>query len=610
MSIRVLPPEIADQIAAGEVVERPASVVKELVENALDAGAKNITIHIEDGGKTLISVLDDGKGMTADDAQKSVLRHATSKITTIDDLFSVQSFGFRGEALAAISSVSHFSLTTKTQDENAGTKISVSAGTMDSPTLCPANTGTHIEVRNLFFPTPVRLKHLKNTSTEFRHIWKEVSGFALAFPDVSFEVYKDKTLYKSLPSSTLQQRLIDIVDGKSQEFFAVEYQNHGMRLTGFVVAPGMCISQKKKQYFFVNGRRIEDAQASFAIREAYLQTAGIERHLHPVFALFLEVDPLLVDVNVHPRKREVKFSEPRDVFSVLKRGVGSTLEQNAQTAYSPSLKNSAYPSNPEKFLGKNESFSNGRINETRAKPSFSGNAFVRPSFSAMNLFSQKNTDRDWKLENNSQEKMDSGENDSFENLRLIGQVARKYIVAESDTGVVFFDQHALHERERFETFWNAFQDQKTSGNFRSQSLLIPEKIRLEIDEVEILFQERNKALLKRYGFDFQILGDEEIEVLAIPQLLEGEKIPEIFQSFAEHFLDGKIGETYMDQCMRKRLEYKSCRGSVMFGDTLEWEEMERLLADFQTTKWRNLCPHGRPNHWYIPFEELDQKFHR
>ncbi|PID70330.1 hypothetical protein CSB37_03010 [bacterium DOLZORAL124_38_8] len=606
--IQILPAEIANQIAAGEVVERPASIVKELLENSLDAHATEIEIRLENGGKTLIEITDNGNGMNAEDAEKSILRHATSKIKQIDDLFSIHSFGFRGEALAAIASVSRFELITKTPDATSGTKITTAPGTPTQNTPTAANTGTKITIRDLFFATPARLKYLKNDFTEFSHCYRQVQSFALAYPQVRFTIYKEEKLYKDFLPTTLKHRCETMLNLKPDEILPVQYEQSGVQVSGFVVIPGECKSHKKNQFLFVNHRLIDDYKLSYAVREAYVQSAGIEKHLHPVFVLFLNIDPILVDVNVHPRKLEVKFSEPQDVFSATKHAVMSALNTmvNQQFGKQVSPSHSAVSSNPIPFSVPANTVSHSPKSWSQT-PSFGGSFGTRHA--ERNIPLQKSWNESFtNTANNELADIDAIE--SINELRLIGQVDNKYILAEAETGIYFFDQHALHERQRFEQFWNEFKAQQEKNEFISQELLLPQTISLPLESVTAICEPQNQTQLQNLGFSFTLISDESVELFAIPQILEGEDFETILQDFAHYFLHEKVGEHAIEHFMRKKLEYKSCRGAVMFGDKLEPVEMQKLLDDFVTTKWRNLCPHGRPNHWFVPFNELNSKFHR
>lgn len=599
--IHILPSELSDQIAAGEVVERPASVVKELTENSLDAGATQIEIHIKDGGKDLIKIVDNGSGMTPIDAEKCILRHATSKIQSIDDLFSVHSFGFRGEALAAISSVSEFELLTKTRDADHGSLIKVSGGKDQHISPAPANTGTTITIRHLFFPIPARLAHLKNNSTEFTHIYKEVIGFILTNPNVGFKIFKDDKLYKHFPVADQASRVQTVLSESAENLTTIESKKSQLKISGYVIRPGLCRTNKKHQYLFVNGRRIEDYRLNHAIREAYIQSAGIEKHLHPLFVIMIHLDPILVDVNVHPRKLEVKFAEPSEIYSALKMTILSALEHN-RSSFQPSAQPTTF-SQP-KFTGGNQSFGFGAKKFSKAfNNSLAGNFSQRSA--------QRTTFADSDKPNTiPQTETNTATQSESEYLTLSGQIANKYIAAEDQNGLWLFDQHALHERQRFEIFWNEYLAQKKSGTFLSQKLLIPQGIKSTLEEVNILFEKIHHRALDNLGFSLKLIDDESFEVHSINKSLAGEDLDKIFSEFAQYFAQDKVGEHALDMFMRKRLEYKSCRGAVMFGDPLEPAEMQKLLDDFLTTKWRNLCPHGRPNHIFIPFSDLNTMFHR
>ncbi len=612
MSIKILPPELANQIAAGEVVERPASVVKECLENSLDAGAKNIEIWIENGGKDLIKIIDDGTGMSPEDAKKCHLRHATSKISKIDDLFSVQSFGFRGEALAAISAVSDFVLVTKRTADEIGTKIQIFAGKNITESPAPANTGTTVEIKKLFYPTPARLAHLKTNITEIREISREIQAFALANPRVSFKFYKDGKLSLDLPASEQKSRIAEILKENPDDLTEVFFKSREISISGFLIKPGKCISNKKSQFLFVNGRRIEDYKLSYAIREAYVQSAGIEHHLHPKFAIFLEIDPILVDVNVHPRKLEVKFAEAGDVFRAVKQASISALEKIADSGFSSGFSFAQkFPatSNIREYQPSSRINNTSKIPRNYPKISKSGlNTYLNNLNSDLKSFSELNFSRDFQ---NSEDFEQNNSKDDLKltgvekalpagELKLVGQVARKYILAEAENGLWIFDQHALHERQRFEKFWNS----REKLGEEIQKLLIPHSLKIEDSDWEIIW--KNSKELKKLGFDFA----KNKEILAVPKLLVNENLDEIFAGFSHYFKNDQVGETPLDNFLRKILEYKSCRGAVMFGDKMEPAEMQKLLDDFQTTQWRNLCPHGRPNHIFWSFSDLDKLFHR
>ncbi len=600
MVIQVLPSQIRDQIAAGEVVERPASVVKELVENSLDAGATKITVTLEQGGKKLIEVRDNGDGMSESDTEKAVLRHATSKITSIDDLFAIQSFGFRGEALAAMASVSHFSITSRRQGDDEATEVSVRAGGQKTVQRVAAGKGTTVRVENLFYPTPARLQYLKTDATEYRAILKEINGFALTNPEVDFTVIKDEKTTIDLPRTDHKSRVEKIlrIKGALIELNRQSTVNRGVNVTGYVCAPGECARSKNQQWIFVNNRRIEDHKLAYAVREAYVQSCGIEKHLQPVFCLFLELDPLLVDVNVHPRKLEVKFAEPGDVFSAVKSTVMESLR--------------SFSMGQNEMAGVVRSFAQFKASGSPARLKVPA-VPTAPSFGFGQRYQAEKRDiTSWAPGTSPGQAPNSPAlqpSNPQTGLKVICQLEKKYILASSDQGIFFFDQHALHERQRFEVFWQEYKEQVESGEQRAvQKLVVPQRVYLSESDVSLLAEQRLE--LQRLGLLVQFPTDNCVAVLEIPQLLENEDLKSVFERIVAHLQNGKIGENILDQIMRKILEYKACRGAVMFGDRLDMAEMEKLIADFDRTDWKLLCPHGRPNHWFVPYSDLDKQFHR
>jgi len=586
-SINILPQNIANQIAAGEVVERPSSVIKEIVENAIDAEANSIEVYIEDGGKKSIKIIDNGLGMSSQDAEKSILRHATSKIKSIDDLFSVQSFGFRGEALAAISAVSNFELTTKTIEQDFGSRVEVVNGKKTVSEEVPANNGTQIKIDDLFYSTPARKQYLKTDETEYREILKEVKAFALANFHIRFKLFKDGKNILDLPKiNNSKQRIQQILKKKSDNLIPINLEFSHLKISGFISRPEHCAANRNQQYLFVNNRKINDYKLNFAIREAYNKSCGIEKHLHPLFVIFIEIDPILVDVNVHPRKLEVKFSEPQEIFSAISKAVSDglfTASQIPNTESSVPVKGKNFQTTSPFSIPK------GNFTKFNKSISHSPPVDLLQTNNPPNLLTNK-------------PKFSTEE--PLGNLTLIGQIARKYIVAEGDTGVFFFDQHALHERQRFEYFWKKIHGQKT----RTQKLLIKQEITLTEEAISIL--DENKKHIETLGFIFKFPSDNSIEISEIPNFLEKEDLSQYFENFVEFFENESIGEHSLDIFLRRTIEYKACRGAIMFGDKLEKVEMQKILKDLKDTKFKWLCAHGRPNYWFVPFEELDKKFHR
>ncbi len=591
MSIHILSSAVSDQIAAGEVVERPASVVKECVENSIDAQASHIIVRIEEGGKTRIEIEDNGIGMVREDAVKSVLRHATSKITTIDDLFSVHTFGFRGEALAAIAAVSRLELKTRTENEKNATLLFVEGGKSHAPKDTACNHGTHLIIRDLFYTTPVRREYLKSTETEYRHILKEITYFALAYPHIGFELWKDNTcVLRVRETDTITQRIHDVLPHISNDIIPIKGESHDAFLSGFIIKPGKGARTKSHQYLFVNGRHVSDYRIATAVREGYMQSCGIEKHLHPVFILFLHTDPLLVDVNIHPRKREVKFSEPADIFQLTRRSVIEALKDTS----SLHIHTPREQSQPQKgfSFGKKEMF-------LTSLPSFSQRHMQRSE----SIPSSDYALQDFVSEQTSEKTSYTHDTSSPSFLKAIGQIAHKYIVAESENGVFLFDQHALHERERFEKLWNTYQ----ANSHTYQPLLTPQEIPFSREELSSI--EEHRALFERMGFLFKT-HEKTLSVSQVPSLFSSKDLTYVFQDVLKYIDNHEVSEDVLDQCMRKILEYKSCRGAIMYGDKIDIAEAQYLLDDFLKTQWATLCPHGRPNHIFFSFTSLDEQFHR
>lgn len=591
MVIQVLPADVADQIAAGEVVERPASIIKELIENCIDAQATQVVIKLLAGGKNKISVQDNGIGMSPEDAAKACLRHATSKVSSIDDLFHIQSFGFRGEALAAISAVSCLTLTTKMEDREEATQIVVKESLQSKPTNVGANTGTTILIEGLFEPVPARKAYLKSDEAEYRECLKAIKQIALAHPQLDIEVWKEeKQVIEYHPCQNLTRRIAQVLKKQTESFTSVEGSSPDMKISGSISRPEFGISTRTGQYLFVNGRPIEDRSLSFAVREAYHQSCGIEKHLHPLYVIFIDIDPILVDVNVHPRKREVKFAEPRDIFSLIKRTCSEALTQNSQTPFTPNPQRPSFAPTP------------AITNSYSKRTSLFGQSFTTQTPS----FRQQSSVRDQSPINDTMAVSQETSLDEVElgELKLIGQITNKYIAAEGSQGLFLFDQHALHERQRFEIYWKKFEDQKD----RTQKLLINQNFTFSEDQISILHE--HQQILRDIGFQVSFPNDETISIEAIPLLLEKEDLQVHLEKLVEHLEGEQIGEHSIDSVMRRLVEYKACRGSIMFGDTLQPEEMQHILDDLKNTKFKWLCAHGRPNYWFIPFDELDHKFHR
>ena len=603
--IQVLSPRLANQIAAGEVVERPASVVKELLENALDAGATQIDIDIEAGGTKLIRIRDNGCGINKDDLTLALARHATSKIHTLDDLEAVATLGFRGEALASIASVSRLTLTSNADTEKAWQ--AQSEGREMQTTLQPAAhpKGSTIEVRDLFFNTPARRKFLRTEKTEFNHLIEVVKRQALSRYDIGFTVrHNNRVIYQLKTCSTQadkEQRIATVCSSafmKNALFIETEAGN--LHLWGWIALPSFSRSQADLQHFFVNGRVIKDRLVAHAIKQAYRDVLYNNRH--SAFVLYLDLDAATVDVNVHPTKHEVRFRDGRMVHDFLFRSIHKSLadvrpqpeiEHGYQTAQlattlenpSPIQQNNIPLQNNPNDNRYNRDFqataNTQKINETLA---------IYDSFTA----SPKNTDK--------------SDTENKEELTpplgyAVAQLHGIYILAETTNGMIIVDMHAAHERITYERMKIA----RDKEGIRSQPLLVPESI--AISEKEADFAESHIGLFAELGFEIQRTGEENITLRQIPVILQNANVEQLIRDVLTDLITHGQSDL-IKAAMDKVLATMACHGSVRANRQLSLSEMNALLRDMEETERSGQCNHGRPTWTQLSMQELDKLFLR
>ena len=569
MSIRILPPEVASQIAAGEVVERPASVVKELVENSLDAGAKQITITVKDAGRGLIEVADDGSGIPPGELPLTVSRHATSKLSTAEDLFRIATLGFRGEALASIGSVSHLTITSRTRDDEIGARLRVDGG--QSPNVEPvgAPIGTVVRVADLFYNVPARLKFLKKDITERRHIEQFVTRYALAYPNVRFQLRQEDRLTVQTVGNGDRREVLASLYGldTAQQMLEVLAEYDQLRINGFTSSISFTRSNRREITLFINGRWVHDAALVTAVVQAYHTFLMVGRY--PQSVLFLELPPEMVDVNVHPTKAEVRFRERDRVFSGVQRAVRRALLAHTpvQGIDSDSFGMAQYGQDPKQ--------------ESRPWPG------PEASFQQSNLT--------WEPKSESQEGI------RVPLLRLIGQVAATYLVAEGPDGLYLVDQHAAHERVLYERY---MEQRRTAVT--SQSLLEPVSVeftaanaRLLADQIEALVQ---------LGFQVEPFGMNTFLVRAVPSLLVGIDPGAALRVLVEDFEED---ETPLKSEEEARIIARICkRAAVKGGQVLSIEEQRVLLDDLEACQSPRTCPHGRPTMIHLSVDLLERQFGR
>ncbi|HLE91580.1 MAG TPA: DNA mismatch repair endonuclease MutL, partial [Anaerolineales bacterium] len=580
MPIRLLSSEVASQIAAGEVVERPASVVKELLENSLDAGTHSITITIEDAGKKLIEVADDGSGIPSAELELAVSRHATSKLVRSDDLFSISTLGFRGEALAAIGSVSRMTITSRVKDENEGARLRVEGGRPGKPSKVGTTVGTTVRVEDLFYNVPARLKFLKADVTERRAIDALVTRYALAYPDKRFKLSDGKNAILQTTGDGDRRAILAALYGVdvAKQMLEIMLEEEGARLTGFISPTSLTRSNRKEITFFINGRWVHDASLNMALLQAYHTLLMVGRY--PLTALFLEIHPEEVDVNVHPAKAEVRFRSQDKVFSFVQRSARKAL-----LAYSPvpnvaaSLWGTARtaPGEITRQVGIDWSIAHDeQFLETGDSQPFDQAQDKSP---VSNLqFSTRNP----------QSPVTSPSTASpvagIPLLRLIGQIGATYLVAEGPDGLYLVDQHAAHERVLFEklmTLRHGFASQDGAGhamkNIPSQSLLTPVVLTLPPQSANLLITQL--PALQHFGFDVEEFGPNIFQVRAMPALFMGSDPSAALRALVEDFEED---ETPLQNEIEAKLAARVCkRMAVKAGQALSNEEQRALLTDLE-----------------------------
>ena len=604
MTIKLLPPSLQNQIAAGEVVERPASIIKELVENSIDAQAENIRIEIEEGGVKKIRIIDDGKGMNKHDAQHCFTRYSTSKISKIDDLFTLSSFGFRGEALASIASISHMTLKTKQKSEKKQTTgIEIIYKAKQKPeeleTIpCSMPTGTEILIENVFWNVPARKKFLKTESTEAREIVKIIENFALSNPHISFRLKVDGKEKISVQKSDLQTRAKNII-GKdiTDHFLPLIYQGIDLQITGFTTDYNYHRSNRTRQYIFVNNRIISsDSLISSAVSQAY--ETLLPRGKFPSFLLHITIRPDEVDVNVHPRKTQVKFLNTANLFKAIKQAFSTALNNTHATQNIPQISDDSEftPTLSEKQHNIAERFS---------VPTFPPKIQNTYSPSPSSTFPTNQSFQQSFIQNNASHTQETGDREAeteIEDWKVIGQVRKSFIIVEEANGMRIVDQHAAHERVRLEML----TEKAEKKEIISQPLLTPCIFSLSQSDKELLL-EQQKYLLD-IGFEIEDFGNTEVAINSVPSGSEHIDIAKLFQEILDScdFFEPEFA-SITDSFAKKVLSYAACRGAKMFGDYMSQNEMEALIRDWKKCKKLHSCAHGRPVSIFYPFNEIEKK---
>lgn len=585
--IVILSEEVVNKIAAGEVVERPSSIVKELIENSLDAGATHITIEIKRGGKKFIQVIDDGSGMSREDAELAVKRHATSKIKKLEDLQSITTLGFRGEALPSIAAVTNLTLLTRQKENPVGYRVRVIGNSLEILEAgCPP--GTTVTAEDLFINVPARLKFLKTDSTESSQITRIVQNFALSHPEVSFELKEDgRQIINTLPKGqTLLERIASLYGYKIVESLVpLQFENKFLRISGFVTRPNISYTNRQHQFLFVNRRSITSRLIAHAIWEGYKDFLPPSRHAG-VF-LSMEIEPVLVDVNVHPTKREVRFVNEPTVHTIVMQTIKQSLHKEVTMVEAKDK--TTYP--------EGSSFQKRRIEEAM-KDYLLHSQRWQESISPEELFKPK------KFHITEPEKRVEIEN---EEMVALGQIDNLYIVARSREGIIILDQHAAWERILYEQLQNDYKDQK----IESQRLLFPIQLEFPPHNAQVLMD--NIEFFSTLGFEVEQFGRYSFLIKAMPHILG----KEIDKQFIIDLIDEISDEVKRKDNKKVAFEVSSdifkimaCRGAIMAGQSLGTREMEEILRRLNKCESPHICPHGRPTMIKLSREELDRRFKR
>lgn len=632
--INVLPKEIYQLIAAGEVVERPSSVVKEMIENSLDAGAKNITIEIKNGGSTYIRITDDGCGIERDDVRKVFISHATSKISKKDDLNSIATLGFRGEAMASISAVSKVELLTKAENEEIGTRYEIAGGVELEFDDAGCPNGTTIVVRDIFFNTPARMKFLKKDVTEGNQVAGIVDRMAISHPEISFRFIRDgKQVLITSGNGDLKSTVYSVLGKEmSDSLMSVDYSFNDMRITGFVSKPTASRKSRAGQYFYINNRIVKSKTAMAALEQAYKNTIMVGRF--PACVLNIELNPAQVDVNVHPAKTEVRFANEKPIFDLVYYAVKTAIENDRTVKevefkenpiYRQESKN-VYQNNDNKsfqakfdFFKKKDEPPSQQVIKTKPRENFWQVEAPKPEYKIARDEKPKprvdiNIEYEEPEENSTAKSKDAPKEQDIEkvvitdekdnenfipNFKLIGEAFKTYLIVEIENELYFIDKHAAHERMNFERF-------KAQATVETQMLLAPVVVNLTKDEFIAISE--NVELIKKCGFELEEFGESQIIVRAIPSLVDGDSVKDLMLEIAQKLLEHKT------DILPDKIDWiyhsASCRGAVKAGDYTSRQEQEMFVKKLLSMPNIRFCPHGRPVFIKMSKYDIEKQFGR
>ncbi|HAZ17041.1 MAG: hypothetical protein A3H59_00800 [Candidatus Jacksonbacteria bacterium RIFCSPLOWO2_02_FULL_43_9] len=587
--IHKLPQELINKIAAGEVVERPASVVKELIENSLDAHATVFSIELEEGGMKKIHVSDNGAGMSPDDARVSIEPHATSKLSSLDDLFSIATFGFRGEALSSISSVSRFTLRTRKQESDTGVELKHDDEGI-TITEYAMNSGTDITIADLFYNVPARKKFLKSPHTEYRHCIELITQFALITPEVEWHVFHNSKPVLTLPAHTAWHDRVSLLLGneRSKNILPLTVQSERLSIEGFIAHPRSATFTRENQYIFVNKRPVNDYFVLKAVKDGY--GSLIAKNTYPPCIINITIDPKTVDVNVHPRKLEVKYSDPQFIFSNIKNIISKILAQ--KNIQSSPTDIDAYTRSPQRTPYSSPRGFQQPLNKADSAQSFN---FYK------HLSHQEFTHTP--LSKNSNQESVIEKNAIPHNWRLIEQIHASYLIIETQEGILLIDQHAISERINY----HQMKQRDTLQN-TSQACAIP--ITIELSPQEYALFEEYYPLMQDLGFDIEPFGSTTISISALPSIMVQENIHDTIASLFSDIRSDQTAESTLEQKKDALMKAVACKTAIKFGDVLTHDQQRALISEWHNTPHNQSCIHGRPCSIEISDKELRKWFKR
>lgn len=607
----------AQKIAAGEVVERPANVVKELIENAIDAGATQITVYLEEGGKKLIRVVDNGSGMGKEDAKLCFEHHATSKITTVDELNSIATFGFRGEALSSIACVSKTTLITKEEGAQEGTKLDLDHGTIINESITAANQGTDIIVSDLFFNVPARKKFLKSTETEWRAIQQLFHAFCFDYTNISFKLVNDNTLSINCPATiNLEARIKQLLDANHAQHMielTAATKDNSVNIKGFISNHQFSRYDRNSIYFFVNQRWVKQQKLSSSLLKGYANVLPPARY--PAACIFIEIDQEQVDINIHPRKEEVQFLHPRIVEQLIQQTVRQTLESHLSQHIKKDVTFAPARQVPHTSYAATSGLSFEPMYNIRNNSAIHYDAPLAPHALNDTPFADEPYTPEIKQHavftpNNYEATQESAsQSPTIEQIidqpyTLIGQYNKTYLLLEQEDGLFIIDQHAAHERILYEIFSRRFQEVATV------TLLFPQTITLKSNDILLL--EPHLDLFLNNGIEIAIMSNTQLIIRSTPVHLKNQSLEDLIQEVIVWISETSTAdEDQFFKTINERMHAQmACKAAVKAGDILTQEQMHQLMKDLHATKNRFACPHGRPTGWLFSLSEIEKKFKR